>query len=57
MKLVIISFMVVGSYAGSYIPVLWGDNYFSIASILLGAVGGVLGIYIGYKLAQAWGLE
>ena len=49
--------MVVGSCAGSYVPVLWGDSYFSIASILLGAVGGFAGIYIGYKLAQSWDLE
>lgn len=49
--------MVVGSYAGSYVPVLWGDGYFSITSILLGAVGGAIGIYIGYKLAQTWGLD
>lgn len=49
--------MVVGSYTGSYVPVLWGDNFFSVASILLGAAGGAIGIYIGYKLSLAWGLD
>jgi hypothetical protein len=57
MKLLVIFCMIVGSYTGSYIPVLWGADYFSIVSILIGAVGGFAGIYIGYKLAQSWGLE
>jgi hypothetical protein len=41
----------VGSCAGSYIPVLWGGSLLSMSSLLLGAVGGFAGIWIGYKIA------
>ena len=57
MKLMVIAGMIVGSYAGAYIPMLWGGSVLSIASILTGAVGGFAGIYLGYKLGQNWGLE
>lgn len=42
----------IGSTIGSYIPALWGDSFFSGWSILLTAVGGLLGIWIGYKLSN-----
>jgi hypothetical protein len=43
----------VGGIAGAYIPVLWGDNdLFSGMSILLSTVGGIIGIIVGFKLAQ-----
>lgn len=53
----VIVFMMVGSYTGSYVPVVFSRSVLSLASVLLGAVGGGFGIYIGYKLAQLWGLE
>jgi hypothetical protein len=42
---------IIGSCAGSYIPVLWGGSLFSMTSLLLGAAGGFVGIWIGYKIA------
>jgi hypothetical protein len=54
MKSTIMISMVIGSIIGSYIPVLWG-SFFSLSSIFLGAVGGFLGIWIGYKLAIRMG--
>lgn len=43
----------VGGIAGAYIPMLWGDNeLFSGTSILLGMVGGIVGIWLGYLLAK-----
>ncbi len=42
--------MFVGSTVGSSIPSLWGVGYFSLTGVFLGAVGGFLGIYIGFKL-------
>lgn len=57
MKLMVIAGMIVGSYAGAYIPMLWGGSVLSVTSILTGAIGGFAGIYIGYKLGQNWGLE
>ena len=43
-------FMVVGSTIGGYIPTLWGDGFLSMSSVLLSAVGGILGIWIAFKL-------
>ena len=45
-------FMVIFSAIGGYLPMLWGDNAFSMTSIFLTAVGGILGIYIGFKISQ-----
>ena len=43
----------IGGIAGAYIPALWGDNdMFGIMSILLGTVGAVVGIFLGYALAK-----
>jgi hypothetical protein len=40
------------STIGSYIPALWGGSLFSFTSIILGGAGGILGIYLGYKISQ-----
>ncbi len=40
--------MAVGSAIGGYIPTLWGDNMFSVASVLLTAAGGFAGIWLGF---------
>jgi uncharacterized membrane protein YeaQ/YmgE (transglycosylase-associated protein family) len=42
----------VGSTIGSYVPVLWGGSLLSLSSIVLSAVGAILGIYVAYKLSQ-----
>ncbi len=45
--------MIVGSTIGAYIPALWGDtNIFSFASLILGSVGAIAGIYIGFKISR-----
>lgn len=44
--------MFVGSSLGGYIPTLWGASAFSPSAILLCAVGGFLGIWIGYRLGE-----
>ncbi|MEI6042628.1 MAG: hypothetical protein WCQ00_03645 [bacterium] len=51
-KTLIYIFMVVGSTAGGYLPLLWGDSFFSMTSVVLTAVGGFLGIYLAYKLGR-----
>lgn len=48
--------MFVGSAIGSYLPVLWGGSPFSFTSVLLGGIGGIGGIWIGFKLAQNLGV-
>lgn len=42
--------MVIGSYAGGYIPVLFGADLFSYTSIIGNAIGGIIGLWIAYKL-------
>ena len=44
--------LTVGSALGSYVPVLWGGDIFSFTSIWLSALGGILGIWAGFKLGQ-----
>jgi len=42
----------VGSAIGGYIPYLWGDNFLSMWSVILTAVGGIIGIWVGFKLSN-----
>jgi len=41
-----------GSAIGSYIPTILGANIFSISSIIFGGIGGIFGVWIGFKLSQ-----
>lgn len=51
-KSIIYLFMIVGSTIGSFLPTLWGDSFFSLTSVFLTAVGGILGIWLGYKISR-----
>jgi hypothetical protein len=42
--------MVFGSTIGGYIPTLFGVNAFSLISILGGFIGGLLGIWLTFRL-------
>jgi hypothetical protein len=44
--------MIVGSTAGSYLPALWGGGWLSMASIVLGGIGGFTGIWVAYNLTR-----
>jgi predicted MFS family arabinose efflux permease len=44
--------MTVGSFIGGYIPSIWGADTFSLWGVFMTALGGFLGIYIGYKMGQ-----
>ncbi len=44
--------MTIGSTVGGFIPALWGDSLFSVSSIFFATVGGVLGIWLGYRLGR-----
>jgi hypothetical protein len=50
-KLVWLGFFA-GSTLGGLVPGLWGAGMFSFSSILLSAVGGLVGIYVGFKLGS-----
>lgn len=42
--------MFVGSAIGGFIPSLWGDSALSMSGVLLTAVGGLVGIWAGWKM-------
>jgi len=42
--------MIVGSIIGGYLPVLFGASFLSMWSLFGSAVGGLLGIWIVYKI-------
>ena len=41
-----------GSTVGGFIPSLWGSNFISMSGVIGSAVGGILGIYLGFKLGE-----
>lgn len=43
---------IVGSTVGSFIPGLWGAGLFSMSSVILSTVGGIFGIWLGFKLSH-----
>ena len=44
--------MIVGSTIGGCVPALWHAGMFSVSAILLSAVGGIAGIWVGYRLGR-----
>lgn len=42
----------IGSTIGSIMPNLWGSGMLSMSGIILSAVGGIIGIWAGLKLAS-----
>lgn len=51
-KKLIFAGMLIGSWAGGYVPTLWGTGFLSFSSILWSGIGGLIGIYAGFKLGQ-----
>jgi hypothetical protein len=51
-KTLIWIFLTVGSYVGSWIPSLWDAGAFSMSGVFLGALGGILGIWLAFKLSE-----
>ena len=41
-----------GSMAGGLIPVVWGGSAFGGASLVLGVVGGLTGVWVGVRLTS-----
>lgn len=46
--------MTAGSVIGGYVPMLWGGSLFSFSSVLLTAMGGIFGIYLGFKIGSSF---
>jgi predicted MFS family arabinose efflux permease len=43
----------VGSFIGGLIPELWGADFLSWWSFLFSFLGGIAGIWVGYKVGQS----
>jgi uncharacterized membrane protein YeaQ/YmgE (transglycosylase-associated protein family) len=42
----------VGGTVGGYIPSLWGAGMLSMSGIIFSTIGGLIGIYLGYKISN-----
>ena len=51
-KFILMTGMVLGSSAGSWIPMLWGAGWFSLTSVFFGFLGGLGGIWAAYRLTR-----
>lgn len=51
-KKIIMGAMLIGSVIGGSIPSLWDASMLSISGVLLSAVGGILGIWTGYRFSE-----
>jgi len=45
--------MFVGSAIGNMLPLLWGGDALSFSGILLSLVGGIVGIWAGYRIGRS----
>ena len=47
----------IGGTVGGALPYFWGDyGLFSFSSIILSTIGGLIGIWAGYKLGKLMGV-
>lgn len=44
--------MTVGGFIGGYVPSLWGADAFSMSGLLGTTIGGLLGIWLGFRLSE-----
>ena len=51
-KKLIMFLMFVGSTLGGLIPSIWDASLFSLSSVIFSAIGGFLGIWLGYKIGS-----
>jgi hypothetical protein len=51
-KKIIWLFLFIGSAIGGCIPLFWGDGLFSFSSVIFTGIGGLLGIWAGFKLTR-----
>ena len=43
----------IGSTIGGYIPSLWGGEMLSISGVVFAFVGGIAGIWLGYRIGRS----
>jgi hypothetical protein len=44
--------MFIGSSVGGMLPALWGDDLLSLSGLVLSLLGGIAGIWGGYRIAK-----
>ena len=44
--------LTLGSLGGGYLPALWGGDLISFTSVILSTLGGILGIWLAYRLGD-----
>lgn len=44
--------MIIGSTLGGLVPTMWGAGMLSFSSLLFTALGGLVGIWLGFKMIQ-----
>ena len=42
----------IGSTVGGYVPALWGADFFSISGIVASTVGGIIGVWLGFRVSE-----
>jgi hypothetical protein len=45
--------MFVGSAIGNMLPTLWGGDAISLSGVMFALAGGVIGIWVGYRIGQS----
>jgi hypothetical protein len=45
--------LIVGSTVGNLIPTLWGGDAISLSGILFSLIGGIIGIWVGFRVGQS----
>ena len=51
-KALVTLLMIIGSIIGGYVPVLFGAGMLSYSSVIGSGAGGLLGIYLAFKLSK-----
>ena len=46
--------ILIGSTVGGYVPTLWGAEIISFSCLLSSILGGLLGVWIAYKIDQCF---
>jgi uncharacterized membrane protein YeaQ/YmgE (transglycosylase-associated protein family) len=52
-KKIVMLGLFVGSTIGGFIPELWGADMFSLSGFVWSFIGGIAGIWAGYRVSQS----
>jgi hypothetical protein len=45
--------VLLGGLVGGYVPTLWGSSSLGVESLLFGAVGSIVGVFVGVRIAES----